>query len=101
VSDAGARDVAAHSFDASLVVVAGAGSGKTSVLVERLLCQMVDRDLAPEAFAAITFTEKAAAEMRRRLEAALARLLARGEGSLEEKHDEGQEADRATHSRSA
>ena len=95
MSDAGARDVAAHSFDASLVVVAGAGSGKTSVLVERLLCQMVDRDLAPEAFAAITFTEKAAAEMRRRLEAALARLIARGEGSLEEKHDEGQEADRA------
>jgi ATP-dependent helicase/nuclease subunit A len=95
VTDAAARDAAAHSFDESLVVVAGAGSGKTSVLIERLLCQMVDRDLLPESFAAITFTEKAAAEMRRRLDAALARLIARADGTLGQKHDEGEEADRA------
>ncbi|HTO68999.1 MAG TPA: UvrD-helicase domain-containing protein [Myxococcota bacterium] len=95
MSDGAARERAAHCFDRNLVVVAGAGSGKTSLLVERLLCQLVERDLAPDAFAAITFTEKAAAEMRKRLEAALARLAARAAGKLTEAHDEGEEADRA------
>jgi superfamily I DNA/RNA helicase len=95
MSDREAREAAAHGFDENLVVVAGAGSGKTSLLIERLLCQMIDRDLQPEAFAAVTFTEKAAAEMRRRLEAALVRLMSRARGELSVGHDEGEEADRA------
>ena len=96
MSDAEARERAAHEFGENLVVVAGAGSGKTSLLVERLLCQTIEQDLAPEAFAAITFTEKAAAEMRKRLEAALVRLGARAGGRLDAvPHDPGEEADRA------
>ena len=96
MSDAEARERAAHEFAANLVVVAGAGSGKTSLLVERLLCQTIALDLAPEAFAAITFTEKAAAEMRKRLEAALVRLAARARGELDSVPlDPGEEADRA------
>ena len=96
MSDQEARDRAAHRYDENLVIVAGAGSGKTSLLVERLLCQMVERELAADAFAAITFTEKAAAEMRKRLEAGLARLVSRADPTqpprpLEEK----EEADRA------
>jgi ATP-dependent helicase/nuclease subunit A len=96
VSDDAAREQAAHGYDENLVVVAGAGSGKTSLLVERLLCQMIEGDLLPEQFAAITFTEKAAAEMRHRVEAGLARLVARAEGTGElPKLDPGEEADRA------
>ncbi len=74
VEDAGERERGARDFDTNFVVEAGAGSGKTSLLVERVLCQMLARGLEVDAFAAITFTEKAAAEMRKRLAAALAEL---------------------------
>ncbi|MEX2205111.1 MAG: UvrD-helicase domain-containing protein [Myxococcota bacterium] len=74
--DARERERGAHAFDTNLVVEAGAGSGKTSLLVERVLCQMLARGLDVDGFAAITFTEKAAAEMRKRLAAALAELAA-------------------------
>ncbi len=48
-------------------VVAGPGSGKTRVLVERVRWLITDREVAPERILAITFTEKAAYEMRSRL----------------------------------
>ena len=52
---------------------AGAGTGKTRVLVERY-CDAVDVDgVEPERILAFTFTERAAAEMRRRVGAELAR----------------------------
>ena len=76
MSDLEARERAAHGYDENFVVVAGAGTGKTSLLVERILCQMVERELGSDQLVAITFTEKAAAEMRKRLEAGLARLAA-------------------------
>jgi ATP-dependent helicase/nuclease subunit A len=50
--------------DGSLLVRAGAGTGKTSVLVERFVCAVVDDDQAVESILAITFTEKAAAELK-------------------------------------
>ena len=51
----------------NVVVCASAGSGKTSVLVERL-CQLVIRDRIPiNHILAMTFTNDAAAEMKSRL----------------------------------
>ena len=50
--------------DGSLLVRAGAGTGKTSVLVERFVRAVVDEDQAVESILAITFTEKAAAELK-------------------------------------
>lgn len=50
-----------------ICVVAGPGSGKTRVLVERVRWLITDREVAPERILAITFTEKAAYEMRSRL----------------------------------
>ncbi|MCP4007836.1 MAG: UvrD-helicase domain-containing protein [bacterium] len=75
MSDAEAREAAVREYDLNVVVVAGAGTGKTSLLVERVLNQMIETDLSATEFAAITFTEKAAAEMRIRLENGLERLL--------------------------
>jgi ATP-dependent helicase/nuclease subunit A len=53
--------------DGSLLVRAGAGTGKTTVLVERFVRAVTDDDVGVESVLAITFTEKAAAEMRIRV----------------------------------
>ncbi|HEX7343519.1 MAG TPA: UvrD-helicase domain-containing protein, partial [bacterium] len=62
------KQLQAVDASASLVVVrAGAGSGKTSVLVERYLRMVLNQKVAPARILAATFTEKAAAEMKERV----------------------------------
>src|SRR6266508_2710098 len=67
LADSPARDRIATDTAATLFVEAGAGSGKTSALVRRITTLVLTDRIPLSAIAAVTFTEKAGAELRDRL----------------------------------
>ena len=70
-ADQASRDlITTTGLDQTLFVEAGAGTGKTTALVERVKSLVLDADVALEHIAAITFTEAAASELRDRIRVA-------------------------------
>ena len=65
------EQLAAVTAEGSTFVSAGAGTGKTSVLVERYVRAVCDRGVDVESILVITYTRKAAGELRSRIRAAL------------------------------
>jgi ATP-dependent exoDNAse (exonuclease V) beta subunit len=73
------EQLAAVDAPGTVFVSAGAGTGKTSVLVERYVRAVCDRGLDVDSILVITYTRKAAGELRSRIRAA---LVARGRPDL-------------------
>ena len=62
----------------NVLLEAGAGTGKTGVMMDRYCRLTCDEGVSPDAILAFTFTDKAAAELRQRIRAELARRAADG-----------------------
>jgi ATP-dependent exoDNAse (exonuclease V) beta subunit len=78
--DDAARRAIRENLDATLFVEAGAGTGKTSELVRRVLALAASQRTSLGRIAAITFTEAAAADLRERIHDELVRESARPDG---------------------
>jgi ATP-dependent helicase/nuclease subunit A len=81
LADAAARRLIEERLDLNVLVEAGAGSGKTYSLARRMAAGIVSGKYDAQEMAAVTFTRKAAAELRGRFQLALEEKLpaARGE----------------------
>lgn len=74
--DQAARQRIASDLESTLFVEAGAGSGKTTALVGRVVALIASGEVELRSIAAITFTEKAGAELRDRIRQDLEKALA-------------------------
>ncbi len=87
VDEAARRRITTDGLDELLFVEAGAGTGKTQQLVDRVVTLVLVRGVPMREIAAITFTEAAASELRARIREAFERLV----------HDAATPPDRSVH----
>ena len=67
------QSAAAHTADGAYLILAGPGSGKTTMLMERVLYLLEEKHIPPEKLVLITFTRDAACEMEKRFSSRIGR----------------------------
>lgn len=87
--DAAVRRRIREDLDTNLLIEAGAGAGKTTEMVRRMMALVRDGQAPVDQIAAVTFTRKAAAELRERFQTAL-------EAERRQAQEAGEEAARAS-----
>ena len=85
------RERIANELDATMLVEAAAGTGKTTCLIRRMVGLLREDKCGVETLAAVTFTRKAAAELRSRFQLALEREAAKASGEQQARIDEALE----------
>ncbi len=82
------RDAIVTRLDTTMLVEASAGAGKTRSMVDRMIALIREGNCRIETLAAITFTRKAAAELRARFQVALEKAVHAAEGAARERLSE-------------
>lgn len=62
------REEIVKKFDTNYLLEAGAGAGKTSIIVERVINHIIDGNVKPQNIVAITFTKAASLELAQRIQ---------------------------------
>ena len=76
--------------DSNILVAAAAGSGKTAVLVERIINKILNENIDIDKILVVTFTNAAASEMRERILSAIYKKIDESENEEEQKNLERQ-----------
>ena len=74
------RDAIKHDLDTTILVEAVAGTGKTTSMIDRMVNLLASGKLEIDTLAAVTFTRKAAAEIRGRFQVGLEKAVREKEG---------------------
>src|SRR5215469_10132021 len=87
LADQKARDLISNELDMTLVVEAAAGTGKTTELVNRIINVLASGRTTVDRIVAVTFTDKAAGELKLRLRIGLEKARSRDGLSNQEKRN--------------
>lgn len=78
---------AAETLKGNIVIIAGAGSGKTRTITYRIAHMVKECGIDPNSILALTFTNKAANEMKERIEKLVGGMKTKGYGPISENSD--------------